>query len=73
MGLTAADELHNFDLRTGPEDGRGPVRLLDDVAVQFDRDTRGIQIQLAEKAEDGLTLGGRLRLAVHHDVDRHVG
>ena len=73
MGLAAADELHDFDLRARLEDGRGPVRLLDDAAIQFDGHTRGVQIQLAEKAEDGLTLGSGLRLAVHHDVDGHVG
>jgi hypothetical protein len=73
MGLAAADKLHNFDLRTGLENRTGPLRLLDNAAVQFDGDARGVKIQLAEKAENRLTLGSGLRLAVHHDLNGHVG
>ena len=70
--LSAADELDDFDLRAGLQDRLGPARLLDDPAVQLDCHTGRIKPQLVQQAEDGLTLRGRLRLAVDNDVDGHA-
>ena len=56
MGLAAAHELHNFDLRAGLENRLGQLRLFHDAAVQFDGDPGGVKMQMAAKVENGLTL-----------------
>jgi len=71
--LSPADELHDFQLCAGVESGVGPVRLLDDPAVQFDGYTGGIYVQLAQQAQDGLAFGGVPRFTVHDDLDGHIG
>ena len=69
--LPSADELHNLNLRARLQYGLGPARLLDDPAIQFYGHARRIKLQLVQKAENGLALRGRLRLAVDNDVDGH--
>lgn len=71
--LAAADKLDDFDLCTRVENRGGPVWLLHDTAVQFDGHARGIKIQLAKKTEDRLALWDRLWLAVHRDLNGHIG
>jgi hypothetical protein len=39
--------LNDFELRSGAQDRFGPMRLLHNVAVEFDRDARRIQVELA--------------------------
>jgi hypothetical protein len=50
----------------------GPPRLLDDAPIQFHGDARGVQLQLAQQAKEGLTFRGGLALAIHYDVDGHA-
>ena len=70
--LPAADELYNLKLRAGAENRFGPEGLLDNAAVQFHGDARGVQLQLAQQAKQGLTFRGGLGLAIHYDVDGHA-
>ena len=70
--LAAADELYNLWLRAGVENRFGPEGLLDNAAVQFHGDARGVQLQLAEQAKQGFAFRGGLGLAIHYYFDGHA-
>jgi len=72
VSVPAADELHNLKLRAGAENRLGPEGRLDNAAVQFHGDARGVQLQLAEQAKQGLAFRGGLGLAIHYYFDGHV-
>jgi hypothetical protein len=44
--LASTHELHDFQLRPGAQHGFRPVRLFEDMAVQFHRNPCRIQLQL---------------------------
>ena len=43
--------------------------MLDNGAVRFHGDARGVQLQLARQAKEGLAFRGRLGPAIHYDAD----
>ena len=70
-GLTAAHKLHYFDLSARMQNRIGPPRLLDDPAVEFDRDPRRVQAELFDEPEHSLSLGGCAGFAVEDDLYEH--
>jgi len=70
--LPAAHELYDLKLGAGAEDRFGPEGLLDNATVEFHGDARGVQLQLAQEAKEGLIFGSRLGPAIHYDVDGHA-
>jgi len=70
--LASPDELDDLDLCACAQWGRVPEGLLDDVAVEFDGDPRGVQLQLMQKIQDRRALRGCAGFSVDHDVDTHV-
>ena len=70
--LAAAGELYNLWLRAGVENRFGPEGLLDNAAVQFHGGARGVQLQLAQQAKEGLAFRDGLGPAIDYDVDGHA-
>jgi len=71
--LSSTHKLHDFNLRACLERRAGPLRLLDDPPVEFNRHPRGVQLQLAEEGENREAVRNGLRFAIHLDLDGHVG
>jgi hypothetical protein len=65
--------LDDFELGSGAKVRSGPFGLADQAAVEFDGDAGGVNFQLLEQTEYGLTIIGSSQFAVHCDLDGHVG
>ncbi len=69
--LAAADELHDFDLRSRLQRRRSPLRALDDATVKLDGQTFGIEFQIAHQA--GYCFAGVHLTCVTIHYDGNVG
>lgn len=69
--LPAAYELHYLDLGSWLQYGVGPTGLFDYPAVEFYRDARGVQPELFDESQDGLSFGGCAGFAVEDDLYGH--
>ena len=69
--LSAANELHDLDLGSRTQSGLTPERLFDDLPIKLYGNALGVDFQLFEKSEDGLSFGRGMRFAVYYDGDCH--
>jgi hypothetical protein len=49
-----------------------PARLLEDMAIEFDGDSRAIDLELAEQAEHSQAFGSHSRFAVNDNLEWHA-
>jgi len=71
--LAAADKLHDFEPSAAGDRRGSPVMRLYDTAIQFHRNTGGIESQRFQQLPNGLALRNRPGLPVDDHPDLRVG
>jgi len=61
--------MHQFECVSGADGDLGIALPPEDVAIVFDDDHAGLEIQLTKELLDAQTLGHSTLLAVHPDLD----